>query len=74
MIDRDTLSGYTAKLTTGITTLYAVLLSLGVGGAVGAVGGCGVTAAQQLMLEAVVQNALELMNASTACRFNLTVY
>ena len=72
VIDRKTLTSAAAKLVTGFTTVYAVLLALGgkPGGSAGAGAAanvCELSAAQVSMVQSVLQER----NAS--CSFNMTV-
>ena len=72
VIDRKTLTSAAAKMGTGCTTIYAVLLALG--GKPGASAGAG-AAADVCELSAtqvsMVQSVLQERNAS--CSFNMTV-
>ena len=69
VIDRKTLTSAAAKMVTGFTTIYAVLLALGKnpGGSATAAGVCELSAAQVSMVQSVLQER----NAS--CSFNMTV-
>ena len=72
VIDRKTLTSAAAKLVTGFTTVYAVLLALGAnpGGSAGAgaaVDVCELSATQVSMVQSVLQER----NAS--CAYNMTV-
>ena len=72
VIDRKTLSSAAAKLVTGFTTIYAVLLALGAnpGGSAGAgatADVCELSATQVSMVQSVLQER----NAS--CSFNMTL-
>ena len=72
VIDRKTLTSAAAKMVTGFTTIYAVLLALG--GKPGSSAGVGVEAGVCELSAAqvsMVQSVLQERNAS--CSFNMTI-